>query len=264
MGPPALSPMTEAVRRFPRSARALVLALAVVAAVPAAGCFHYDERIEARADGTGTMTFRYRLPLLLLSFAGRGDPNALLPLSFDEKELRDLLDAARLRASKLVVADREGERHVEIVVELDSIEDIARLPRIRGHEIRFASDEETGDFCLRRSISLGAAPVGAGPLAWLALELACLRFECRLPWRVRETNADSRSGGVLVWERRLSDLAHEPFVMSARVAAPSILDWAAGRPWVVGAIASMALAGAGFAAARRRRRPGPTAPAPDA
>lgn len=230
------------------------LTSALLAASCLCGCLVYDETIEARPDGSGTITFHYKIPVLLVGFTGRSNPDAIVPLSFDEAELRALLDGASLRPSSLEVYDADAERHVRLVIELGSIEDLKRLPPIRGHRLDFESDRDSGDWIFRRSIRLAAADASLGPFSWAGLELGRLRFSCRLPWTLRETNADGSRDGTLHWERRLADLAAEPFVMSVRVAPPSVLALVIGHPAAWGALGIMMLGGAGFAAVRLRRR----------
>jgi len=244
------SSFTRALRAAGRTLSRSALAGALAAF--AGGCLDYEERIEARPDGSGTIAFHYKIPVLLAGFAGRGDADAVVPLSFDAVELRRIVEGAGLRASTLEVFDRDAERHVRLVLELDSLDDLRRLPRIRGHEVRFETDASTGDWVFRRSLRLEAAPTGA--LVGAALELARLRFACILPWTIRESNADSASDGVLRWERRLADLAAEPFVMTVRVAPPTILDKAAVVATGPVGLALLALLACGCAYALTRAR----------
>ena len=164
--------------------------------------YEYEEELYLALDGSATLNVNASVDSLI---ALRGatlnpDPSARI----DRDDLRRFFGAGSGAESADVsvsLARRDGRRFVHATVQVDSVEQLARLAPFSWSEYRLGRRQDAVEFRQR----VGKPAPAAVPGSWTGAEVVAFRL--RLPSEIVFHNSPGgiERGNILEWEQTLAD-----------------------------------------------------------
>ncbi len=231
-------------------ARSLLFACLTPVVLLFAGCLEYEEDLYLEKDGSGRVELRLGLVDLNETLRQMSGGDTAAPAGMSPGTARASEEDFRLMAEGIdgveYISGRsymeEGKRHVEAVLEFDSLESLAGLsdsgmgeqPDFFG---RITWREQDGEYVFERRIhTSGGAETGEAGALGKAMMAGVfqghnLRFTTHFPGDIVATNEagqiDPNDPKTATWTVPLSRLMSEPVTLQARVATGgSGLTWA--------------------------------------
>ncbi len=211
--------------RAARRARIAVIAVVALAATLAAcsggGVFRreyeYEEELYLALDGSATLNVNASVASLVALRGATLNPDPVARI--DRDDLRRFFggDDADVSVS---LARRDGRRFVHATVQVDSVEQLARLTPFSWSEYRLGRRQDAIEF--RQHV--GGPAAAAGPASWTGAEIVAFRMH--LPSEIVFHNSPGgiERGNILEWEQPLADrLAGEPIDIEVQLEPTSIL-----------------------------------------
>lgn len=178
------------------------------------GCFDYQERIVLNKDASGIMEVDYwKMDNVNIDNDGLRFPARTGNI---REEVERKYTSDKIKLTEFNVNKEKDSRHVHFKVAFDNILDLNDVEQFQKNKIRFTRSGEKISF--ERSIYLNNETAdnkdpdglfGKLVLAFVKQGLSNIsfQFEIETPYRIEETNADSRPGkDRAVWKFRLSDV----------------------------------------------------------
>ena len=192
--------------RADRRARIAVIAVFVMAGAASAcsggGVFkreyEYEEELYLALDGSATLNVNASVDALNALRGATFNPDPVARI--DRGDVRSFFggDDADVSVS---LARRDGRRFVHATVQVDSVEQLARLAPFSWSEYRLGRRQDAVEFRQR----VGAPAATAAPAAWTGGEIVAFRMH--LPSEIVFHNSPGgiERGNILEWEQPLAD-----------------------------------------------------------
>ena len=195
------------------------LLILLISALCISGCFDYQERIVLNKDASGTMAVDYWIMNDVRIDSGEyGFPDKGGNI---RKEVKKKYTSDKIKLTEFNVSDEKDTRHVHFKVAFVNILDLNDVEQFQNNKIRFT--QSGTNISYERSITLNEGnkagqnePEGLFGKLVLGfvkdgLSNIRFRFEVVTPYRIDQTNADSKTGGNrAVWKFRLPDVMGQP------------------------------------------------------
>lgn len=219
--------------RADRRARLAVIAVFAIAAAVSAcsggGAFkreyEYEEELYLALDGSATLNVNASVESLIALRGATLNPDPAARI--DRDDLRRFFGAGSGSESGSESADvsvslarRDGRRFVHATVEVDSVEQLARLAPFSWSEYRLGRRQDAIEF--RQHV--GGPAAAAAPASWTGAEVVAFRMH--LPSEIVFHNSPGgiERGNILEWEQPLADrLAGMPVDIEVQLEPTSIL-----------------------------------------
>ena len=194
------------------------------------GCFDYQERITLNKDASGTMEVDYwTMDNMNIDNDGYHFPDKADDI---HKEVERKYTSDKVKLQEFKVTQEKDSRHVQFKVAFDHVLDLNDVEQFQKNRIRFR--QTGGNISFERSIYLNNGNSNSDEpdnlfgrlvlgLVKQGLSNIKFRFEVDAPYRIDESNADSRPGGnKAVWSYSLSDVMDKSDVEMKLTAGPGI------------------------------------------
>ena len=196
--------------RADRRARIAVIAVfamaTAVSACSGGGVFkreyEYEEELYLALDGSATLNVNASVDALNALRGATFNPDPVARI--DRDDLRSFFGGGSGPESADVsvsLARRDGRRFVHATVQVDSVEQLARLAPFSWSEYRLGRRQDAVEFRQR----VGAPAATAAPAAWTGAEVVAFRMH--LPSEIVFHNSPGgiERGNILEWEQPLAD-----------------------------------------------------------
>ena len=196
--------------RAGRRARFTVIAVfamgAVLSACSGGGVFRreyeYEEELYLALDGSATLNVNASVESLIALRGATLNPDPAARI--DRDDLRRFFGAGSGsdRANVSVsLARRDGRRFVHASVQVDSVEQLARIAPFSWSEYRLGRRQDAIEF--RQHV--GGEAAAAAPASWTGAEVVAFRMHLPSEIVFHNSPGDIERGNILEWEQPLAD-----------------------------------------------------------